>query len=86
MAPATQVERRLLWHPRGLNKFIVGGGTHITMYEWLPDRQEIKHVASQNELQYMKVRFQILIILQVPDLNRRVSRGLLTPAWMTSSP
>ena len=49
-------EKRLIWHPRGHNKFIVGGSTQITLYEWIPESSEIKQVASQLELNHMKVR------------------------------
>ncbi|KAJ6627385.1 hypothetical protein B0H10DRAFT_2161088 [Mycena sp. CBHHK59/15] len=40
-------EKRLLWHPREENKF-------ITLYEWAPEQQEIRHVTSQHDLQFMK--------------------------------
>ncbi|KAI0744299.1 hypothetical protein C8Q80DRAFT_889791 [Daedaleopsis nitida] len=49
-----QSDKRLVWHPRGQNKFIVGGSTQITLYEWLPQNSEIKQVASQLELNQMK--------------------------------
>ncbi|KAH9915044.1 uncharacterized protein BXZ73DRAFT_92696 [Epithele typhae] len=47
-------DRHLIWHPRGQNKFIVGGSTQITLYEWFPESSEIKQVASQLELNQMK--------------------------------
>ncbi|KAJ7229086.1 hypothetical protein GGX14DRAFT_416631 [Mycena pura] len=47
-------EKRLLWHPRQQNKFVVGGGSQITLYEWAADQQEIRHITSQNDLQFMK--------------------------------
>ncbi|KAJ7477171.1 hypothetical protein B0H11DRAFT_2234647 [Mycena galericulata] len=47
-------EKRLLWHPRQENKFVVGGGSQITLYEWAPEHQEIRHVTSQHDLQFMK--------------------------------
>lgn len=50
-----QADKRLLWHPRGQNKFVVGGSTQITLYEWLPQSSQIKQVASQLELNTMKV-------------------------------
>ncbi|KAI0699871.1 hypothetical protein C8T65DRAFT_742322 [Cerioporus squamosus] len=49
-----QSDKRLIWHPRRQNKFIVGGSTQITLYEWLPHNSEIKQVASQLELTQMK--------------------------------
>lgn len=48
-------EKRLLWHPRQENKFVVGGGSDITLYEWAPAQSEIKHITSQHGLQFMKV-------------------------------
>ncbi|KAF5346773.1 hypothetical protein D9756_010433 [Leucocoprinus leucothites] len=47
-------EKRLLWHPRQENKFLVGGGSQITLYEWASDYPRIRHVTSQQDLQYMK--------------------------------
>jgi hypothetical protein len=48
-------EKRLLWHPRRENRFVVGGASQITLYEWKPEAPEIRHVASQHDLQLMKV-------------------------------
>lgn len=58
-----QADKRLLWHPRGQNKFVVGGSTQITLYEWLPQSSQIKQVASQLELNTMKVCKPIFFIL-----------------------
>lgn len=57
MVVNTQLEKRLLWHPRVPNKFAVGGSGQITLYELHPGHSEtkIKHVTSQQELQLMKV-------------------------------
>ncbi|PPQ65556.1 hypothetical protein CVT24_010819 [Panaeolus cyanescens] len=52
MIPPT--EKRLLWHPRRENKFVVGGNTQITLYEWAPEYPEIRHVTSRHDLQFMK--------------------------------
>ncbi|KAH9892448.1 hypothetical protein C8Q73DRAFT_761814 [Cubamyces lactineus] len=49
-----QADKRLLWHPRGQNKFVVGGSSQITLYEWVPQSSQIKQVASQMELNAMK--------------------------------
>lgn len=57
-----QADKRLLWHPRGQNKFVVGGSTQITLYEWLPQSSQIKQVASQLELNTMKVCMPIYTI------------------------
>ncbi|KAI0032699.1 hypothetical protein K488DRAFT_49368 [Vararia minispora EC-137] len=49
-----QIEKRLLWHPRGENKFIVGGGTQLTLYGWSPEDPSIVQLASQHDLSLMK--------------------------------
>ncbi|KAF8167441.1 hypothetical protein B0H34DRAFT_645099 [Crassisporium funariophilum] len=49
-----QPEKRLLWHPRYDNKFVVGGNSQITLYEWAPEYPEIRHVTSQQDLHFMK--------------------------------
>lgn len=49
-----QPEKRLLWHPRHDNKFLVGGGSQITLYEWAPDFPEIRQVTSRHDLLHMK--------------------------------
>ncbi|KAJ6543876.1 hypothetical protein B0H19DRAFT_289302 [Mycena capillaripes] len=54
MVGPVQPEKRLLWHPRQENKFVVGGGSQITLYEWAPEQQEIRHITSQHDLQFMK--------------------------------
>lgn len=55
-----QTEKRLLWHPRLDNKFLVGGASQITLYEWAPDSSEIKHVTSKQDLNLMKVGESVL--------------------------
>jgi hypothetical protein len=55
MVVSVPSEKRLLWHPRHDNKFVVGGGSQITLYEWAPDHPEIRHVTSQHDIQFMKV-------------------------------
>ncbi|OAX31307.1 hypothetical protein K503DRAFT_787918 [Rhizopogon vinicolor AM-OR11-026] len=37
-APSAQAEKCLLWHPQWDNKFVVGGGSQMTMYEWAPEK------------------------------------------------
>lgn len=49
-----QTDRKILWHPRGENKFIVGGGSQVTLYEW-SDEPSIVQLASQHDLSLMKV-------------------------------
>ncbi|KAF7301219.1 zinc-ribbon-16 domain-containing protein [Mycena indigotica] len=54
MVGPTTPDKRLLWHPQQRNKFVVGGGSQITLYEWAAESQEIRHVTSQHDLQFMK--------------------------------
>ncbi|KAG6840528.1 hypothetical protein C0991_006166 [Blastosporella zonata] len=49
-----QYEKKLLWHPRGANKFLVGGGSQITLYEWAPNHPGIRQITSQHDLQHLK--------------------------------
>ena len=51
-----QLDKRLLWHPRQENKFVVGGNSQIILYEWASEYPEIRHVTSQHDLAFMKVR------------------------------
>lgn len=65
----------MLWHPRGENRFIVGGGSQITLYEWSPDEPAIRHVTSQQDMQHMKVRLCLMfgvvenIVAQISMMN-----------------
>jgi hypothetical protein len=45
---------RLLWHPRKENRFVVGSGSRITLYELAPEYPEIRQVTAQSDLQFMK--------------------------------
>ncbi|KAH0828074.1 hypothetical protein J3R83DRAFT_3729 [Lanmaoa asiatica] len=54
MVTTAQAERHLLWHPRRQHKFVVGGGSQMSMYEWAADRSEIRHLSSQSDLSFMK--------------------------------
>ncbi|KAH7928941.1 hypothetical protein BV22DRAFT_1030156 [Leucogyrophana mollusca] len=54
MVASPQPEKRLLWHPCRNNKFVVGGGSQMSLYEWVPEHTEIRHVTSQHDLQFMK--------------------------------
>lgn len=47
-------EKRVLWHPRKENKFVVAGNSRIVLYEWAAQYPEIKHVTSQHDLHSMK--------------------------------
>ncbi|KAI0066182.1 WD40 repeat-like protein [Artomyces pyxidatus] len=50
----SQTERQLLWNPRGENRFVVGGLSQITLYEWSPGEPAIRHVTSFQDLSSMK--------------------------------
>ena len=52
---ANRIERKVLWHPRQENKFIVGSGSQLSLFEWRQDVPEFRLVASQADLQLMKV-------------------------------
>ncbi|KAH7888971.1 hypothetical protein F5I97DRAFT_2006108 [Phlebopus sp. FC_14] len=54
MVAATQAEKHLLWHPRWQNKFVVGGGSQMSMYQWDANQSEIRHLSSQSDLSFMK--------------------------------
>jgi len=45
---------------------VVGGGSQMTMYEWAPEQSEIRHVTSQNDLQFMKVSRPALSLGPLP--------------------
>ena len=49
-------EKRITWSPLGQNRFIVGGSSQITLYDWSPGDSLIHHVASQQDLQSMRVK------------------------------
>ncbi len=56
MVSPAQADKRLLWDPRQGNKFIVGGRSQLTLYEWTPEYPEIRHITSKHGLEHMKVR------------------------------
>ena len=74
-----QTERRLSWHPRLDNRFLVGGGGQLSLYEWCSDPSEIKPVTSKHDLQMMKVRAIVIHSVQLTPhihiLITSVSRG-----------
>ncbi|KAK2460109.1 hypothetical protein APHAL10511_007875 [Amanita phalloides] len=47
-------EKRLVWHPRRDDQFVVGGGTQITLYELAGEYPEIRHVTSRHDLYHMR--------------------------------
>ena len=48
-------DKRIVWSPLRRHKFLVGGGSQLTLYDWSPDDSSVRHVASQQDLQLMKV-------------------------------
>lgn len=55
MVSTPQTDKHILWHPRRHNKFVVGGGSQLSMYEWASELSEIRHLSSQGDLSFMKV-------------------------------
>ena len=49
-------DKRVVWHPRLNDQFVVGGGTQITLFELGHEYPEIRQAASRNELHHMRVR------------------------------
>ncbi|KAH8077520.1 hypothetical protein BXZ70DRAFT_1053623, partial [Cristinia sonorae] len=47
-------DKRILWHPRLDNRFLVGGSGQLSLYEWLSDSSEIKPITARNDVQMMK--------------------------------
>lgn len=69
-AMIVQMEKRLLWHPRRENTFVVGGGSQITLYQWVPQTSRIVHITSQQDLSLMKVCHSILCVIRaLPSLT-----------------
>jgi hypothetical protein len=57
VAPATMIpDKRAVWHPRRDDRFVVGGGTQIALYELAREFPEIRHVTSRHDLHHMRVR------------------------------
>lgn len=53
-------ERRLSWHPRRENQFVVSGASQISLFDWSPETHQFNHIASQHDLQSLRVRTQKL--------------------------
>ncbi|KAM6501602.1 hypothetical protein JOM56_001579 [Amanita muscaria] len=47
-------DKRVVWHPRRDDLFVVGGGTQITLYELAREYPEIRHVTSRHDLHHMR--------------------------------
>ncbi|KAI6037567.1 hypothetical protein EDC04DRAFT_2702091 [Pisolithus marmoratus] len=54
MVATVQAEKQILWHPRSQSKFVVGGSSQISLYEWAPEQSEIRHLSSRSDLSFMK--------------------------------
>jgi len=50
-------DKRLVWHPRRDDEFVVGGGTQITLYGLGKEFPEIRQLASRNDLHHMRGRY-----------------------------
>jgi hypothetical protein len=48
-------DKRLVWHPRRDDEFVVGGGTQITLYGLAKEYPGIRQLASRNDLLHMRV-------------------------------
>jgi hypothetical protein len=59
-----QLEKRLLWHPRRENRFVVGEHSQIVLYEWASEYPEITHVTSQHDLHSMKASCTLYTIIR----------------------
>ncbi|KAG8827421.1 hypothetical protein FRC19_003219 [Serendipita sp. 401] len=46
--------RVVLWDPNGSNRFVVGGGNELKMYEWNHQESEVKQVGIRSDLQTMR--------------------------------
>lgn len=60
-------DKRLLWHPRHQSRFVVGGGSQITLYEWISESSEIKQVTAQQDLPHMRVKILPYVTLLATD-------------------
>ncbi|KAG8834476.1 hypothetical protein FRC17_008532 [Serendipita sp. 399] len=53
-APLLGSARVVLWDPNGSNRFVVGGGNELKMYEWNHQESEVKQVGIRSDLQTMR--------------------------------
>lgn len=68
-------DKRLLWHPRHHDRFVVGGGSQITLYEWIPKSSEIKQVTAQQDLPHMRVT--TLPYMKICQLLSKIATSVL---------
>lgn len=54
MVATAQAEKQILWHPRSQSRFVVGGGSQISLYEWDSEQSEIRHLSSRSDFSFMK--------------------------------
>jgi WD40 repeat protein len=59
---ASQADKRIIWSPLRRPKFLVGGSSQLTLYDWSPEDSSVRHVASQQDLQLMKVTFVCILL------------------------
>lgn len=77
-------EKRVLWRSDS-NKFVVGGASHIALYELSSDTQpEIRHLTSQHDLQFMKASLIRSFVCCLLILGHSVSHGLLLKLHLIS--
>lgn len=79
-------DKRLVWHPRRDDEFVVGGGTQITLYSLAREYPEIRQIASRNDLHHMRVCQRPFSSPRRTNNHASVSHGRRTPSWTTSSP
>lgn len=53
---SAKADRRVIWDPRRQNRFIVGGGSQISLYGWNPSSSGFSLITARSEFQLMKVR------------------------------
>ena len=69
--------RHILWHPFLEDRFLVTGGTQITLYTWEGGNEDYKHIASRSlhDPQLVKVCASSFLRIAAESL-RSVWRGL----------
>lgn len=76
MASGSHSEKRIAWSPLGQNRFVVGGNSQLTLYDWSPE-DSILHVASRQDLQSMRVK----LIYTLPVFSSDVAVDTQCFAW-----
>ncbi|KAJ1304891.1 hypothetical protein OPQ81_006025 [Rhizoctonia solani] len=68
------IRRQVLWDPLGSDRFIVGGNGEVKLYQWNSQAGEVRTLASQSDLAYMRC----LAWSPHPAINDLVAVGLTT--------